>query len=182
MAFNINDIRAQLTGGGARSNLFQVEIPLPAGVAGDDAAAASQKLTFTCRAAQLPGATLNMIPVSYFGREVKFAGSRTFEDWSVQVINDEDFLVYDAINAWMNNINSHEGNLRQTGPNPLTYQASADVVHYGKQGDEIKRIKLVNLWPTNVQAIDLSWDAADALQEFTVTWAFDYWTNEGVTS
>ena len=181
MAFNINDIRSQLTGGGARSNLFQVEIPLPA-IAGPDAAAASQKLTFTCRASNLPGATLNPVPVTYFGREIKLAGNRTFEDWQVTIINDEDFLVYDALNGWMNSINSHEGNIRTAGPNPLSYQASADVVHFGKQGDEIKRIKLVNLWPLNVAQIPLSWDQTDSLEEFEVTWAFDYWTNEGVTS
>ena len=181
MAFNINDIRSQLTGGGARSNLFQVEIPLPA-IAGPDAAAASQKLTFTCRASNLPGATLTPVPVTYFGREIKLAGNRTFEDWQVTIINDEDFLVYDALNGWMNSINSHEGNIRTSGPNPLSYQASADVVHFGKQGDEIKRIKLVNLWPLNVAQIPLSWDQTDSLEEFEVTWAFDYWTNEGVTS
>jgi hypothetical protein len=181
MAFNINDIRSQLTGGGARSNLFQVELPLPA-IAGPDAAAASQKLTFTCRATQMPGATISQVPVSYFGREIKLAGNRTFEDWTVTVFNDEDFLVFDAINGWMNSINTHEGNLRVAGPSPISYQATADVVHFGKQGDEIKRIKMVNLWPINVAPLDLAWDAADQIEEFTVTWAFDYWTSDGITS
>jgi len=92
MAFNINDIRSQLTGGGARSNLYQIELAMPA-TAGPASAAASQKLTFTCRATQLPGATVSQVPISYFGREIKLAGNRTFEDWSVTVFNDEDFLV-----------------------------------------------------------------------------------------
>jgi hypothetical protein len=181
MAFNINDIRSQLTGGGARSNLYQIELAMPA-TAGPASAAASQKLTFTCRATQLPGATVSQVPISYFGREIKLAGNRTFEDWSVTVFNDEDFLVFDALNGWMNTINTHEGNIRTAGASPISYQTTADVVQYGKQGDEIKRIKLVNLWPTNIAAMDLSWDAADAIQDFTVTWAFDYWTNEGITS
>lgn len=181
MPFNINDIRSRLTGGGARNNLFEVQIPLPA-VAGPDAAAASEKLTFTCRASQVPGATLSTIEVPYFGRSVKMAGNRTFEEWTVTVFNDEDFLVFDALNGWMNTINTHEGNLRTAGPSPINYQSSADVVHYAKTGEEIKRIKMVNMWPTNVAPIDLSWDASDTLEEFTVTWAYDYWTNEGVTS
>ena len=181
MAFNINDIRSQLTGGGARSNLFEVQMPLPA-IAGPDSAAASQKLTFTCRAAQLPAASITPVEINYFGRPIKLAGNRTFEEWSVTVINDEDFAVYDAINGWMNAINSHETNVRLAGNSPISYQSTADVVHYGKVGNEIKRIKIVNCWPTNLAAIDLAWDAADSLEEFTVTFCLDYWTNESVTS
>jgi len=171
-----------MTGGGARSNLFQVELPLPPAIAGGDAVAASQKLTFTCRSTIFPGSTVTSIPVPYFGRTVNFAGTRTFEEWSVTVLNDEDFLVYDAINAWSNSINTHEGNLRASGPNPNSYQASADVVQFGKRGDEIKRITLVNLWPASIQQMDLSWDAADAIQDFSVSWVYDYWVNAGVTS
>ena len=181
MAFNINDIRSQLTGGGARSNLFEVQMPLPA-IAGASSAAASQKLTFTCRAASLPGATLTPVPVNYFGREIKLAGNRTFEDWQVTVINDEDFLIFDAMNAWMNSINSHEANIRTAGNSPINYQSDADVIHYSKSGDEIKRISIINMWPTQVGAIDLAWDAADALEEFVLTFSLDYWTNTGVTS
>jgi len=181
MPFNINDIRSQLTGGGARANLFEVQLPLPA-IAGGEAAAASQKLTFTCKASQMPGATISQVEVPYFGRRVKFAGNRTFEEWTVTVMNDEDFLVFDAINGWMNAINTHEGNVRTAGPSPISYQSTADVVHYSKTGDEIKRIKVVNMWPTNVAPIDLAWDAGDEIEEFIVTWALDYWTNAGVTS
>lgn len=181
MAFNINDIRSQLTGGGARSNLFEVQMPFPA-IAGASSAAASQKLTFTCRAASLPSATLTPVPVNYFGREIKLAGNRTFEDWQVTVINDEDFLVYDAVNAWMNSINSHETNIRLSGTSPISYQSTADVVHFGKTGDEIKRVSMVNMWPTQVGAVDLSWDAADTLEEFVVTFSLDYWTAAGITS
>jgi hypothetical protein len=65
----------------------------------------------------------------------------------------------------MNSINTHEGNLRVAGPSPISYQATADVVHFGKQGDEIKRIKMVNLWPINVAPLDLAWDAADQIEK-----------------
>lgn len=130
MPFNINEMRARLTGGGARPNLFEVILPFPA--IANDGGAASSKLTFTCKAAQLPGADINPISVPYFGRMFKVAGSRTFQEWTTTVINDEDFLVFNSLNSWMNAINTHEGNIRVAGNSPIDYQSTADVNHYGK--------------------------------------------------
>ena len=90
MAFNINDMRSQLVTGGARPTLFQVRLQNPANSAGD------VKFPFMCTATQIPASTVGTIPVLYFGREVKFAGDRTFEPWNVQVLNDEDFLIRNA--------------------------------------------------------------------------------------
>ena len=88
MAFNVNDFRAQMTGDGARPNLFEVSMPFPAFSAPGNA---QTKLTFMCKTAQLPGSTLGVVPVQYFGRELKFVGNRTFADWTITIINDEDF-------------------------------------------------------------------------------------------
>ena len=180
MAFNINELRARLTGGGARPNLFQVVLPFPA-YAGDAGAAAS-KFSFTCKASQLPGSDINPVEVPYFGRTIKLAGSRVFQEWTTTVIQDEDFTVYDSINSWMNAINTHSGNLRETGTAPADYQATADILHYGKDGQVIKTIKMINMWPSSVTPIELAWDANDQLEEFTCTWQYDYWVNPEATS
>lgn len=180
MPFNINEIRSQLTGGGARPNLFQVILPFPA-IANPDSAATT-KFTFTCKAAQLPGADIAAIDVPYFGRVIKLAGSRTFTEWTTTVIQDEDFFIHDAILRWMNSINSHAGNIRTAGSSPIDYQATADVIHFGKDGETIKTIKIVNMWPSSVAPIELAWENNDQLEEFTTTWNYDYWTSEDVTS
>ena len=179
MAFNIDELRAQLTGGGARPNLFQVVLPFPA-IA--QAGSATTKLTFTCKAAQLPGSDIAAIDVPYFGRTIKLAGSRTFQEWTTTVIQDEDFSVHDAINRWMNAINSHAGNIREAGNSPLDYQATADINHFGKDGEIIKTVKMVNMWPSSVAPIELGWENNDQIEEFTTTWTYDYWTSENVTS
>ena len=109
MAFNINEIRSQLALGGARPTLFQVNITNPAN------AAADLKSPFLIRASQVPASTLGFIEVPYFGRKVKIAGDRTFAEWNVTVINDEDFLIRNSMEEWMNTINSHLGNVRGFG-------------------------------------------------------------------
>ena len=108
MAFSVNEFRSQMTGDGARPNLFEVSMPFPLFSNPENA---QQKLTFMCKTAQLPGSTLGVVPVQYFGRELKFAGNRTFADWNITVINDEDFVVRNAFERWMAGINSHSLNL-----------------------------------------------------------------------
>ena len=75
----------------------------------------------------------------------------------------------------MNSINSHAGNVRVAGSAPGDYQSTADVVHYGKDGVQIKKVTIVNMWPQALAPIDLAWETNDALEEFTVTWQYDYW-------
>ena len=179
MPFNIKDIRAQLTGGAARPNLFEVVMPFPS-IA--NPGSASTKMTFTCKGAQMPGSDIGMVEVPYFGRTIKIAGNRTFAEWTTTVINDEVFVVYNAIQTWMNSINQHESNVRGAGSAPADYQATADVIHYGKDGAEIKRITVVNLWPSTLAPLDLDWSSNDTLEEFTCTWQYDYWQASGVTS
>ena len=94
MAFNINEIKSQLVFGGARNSLFQVQITNPANGTGD------LKVPFMVKAAQIPAATLGVIEVPYFGRKVRIAGDRTFAEWTVTVINDEDFLIRNAMEEW----------------------------------------------------------------------------------
>ena len=103
MAFNVSEFRSNMVGDGARPNLFQVSLTFPTLV--DGAVTAGQKTTFMAKAAQLPGSSLGTVTQHYFGREVKLVGNRTFANWTITVINDEDFAIRNALESWSNAIN-----------------------------------------------------------------------------
>ena len=173
MAFNVNQFRSQLTGDGARPNLFEVSMPFPAfSIPGN----AQTKMTFMCKTAQLPGSTLGVVPMQYFGRELKFVGNRTFADWTVTIINDEDFIVRNAFERWMNGINSHNLNVRNPiATTPLGYSVDGQVTQFGKAGNTLKQYKFVGMYPTDVTAIDVDWGSNDAIEEFSVTLTYQWW-------
>ena len=164
MAFSVNDFRSQMTGDGARPNLFEVSMPFPAFALPGNA---QTKLTFMCKTAHLPASTVNAIPISYFGRELKFAGNRIFADWPISIINDEDFIVRNAFERWMNGINSHNANLRTpVALPPVGYTVDGTVNQYGKTGNILKTYKFIGLFPTDVSQIDVDWGANDHFEEF----------------
>ena len=110
-------------------------------------------------------------------------GNRTFVEWSPTIYNDEDFTIYNSLQTWMNSLNSHVSNLRDTNAlASLGYQTSADVVHYGKDGSVIKTITLVNVWPSSLAPLDLEWGSNDSIEDFTCTFQYDYWTSGGTTT
>jgi hypothetical protein len=180
MAFNVTEFRANLVGDGARPNLFQVTMPFP--TYAQDAVSSSQALTFLCKSAQLPGTTLGTVPLFYFGRELKFAGNRNFADWTITIINDENFKVRKAFESWMNGINSHAANLRNgTAATPRGYSVDGNVNQYGKTGDVIKAYKFVGAFPVDLSPIDLDWGSNDAIEEFSVTLAYQWWESATTT-
>lgn len=162
-----------MVGDGARPNLFEVSMPFPVVSAPGNA---QSKLTFMCKTAQLPGATIGAVPVQYFGRELKFAGNRTFADWTITVINDEDFTVRNAFERWMNSINSHNLNVRNPAAlAPFGYTVDGEVYQYGKAGNILKKYKFVGLFPTDLAPIDVDWGSNDTIEEFTVTLSYQWW-------
>lgn len=174
MAFNINDIRSQLTLGGARASLFQVVITNPAN------AIADLKTPFMVRASQIPASTLGVIEVPYFGRKVRLAGDRTFGEWSVVVMNDEDFLVRNAMEEWSNQINTLQGNLRGFGAaSPLLYKSTATVTQFSKTGIPIRTYTFNGIFPIEISAIDVDWNTTDTIEEFQVTFGYDWWEVTG---
>ena len=186
MPFNINDFRAAgLQYGGARSSLFEVSMPnLPADVGGGGEAA---RLSFLARAAQIPAMTVDPVEVPYFGRKIKVAGDRTFADWTITVMNDEDFQLRSMFEAWSNKINALVSNRANRGPEPDNYKVDASVYQYGKAGRDsinqrdggvIRSYKFVGLFPTTIDAIALDWDNTNSIQTFDVTFAYDYWEPE----
>jgi hypothetical protein len=175
--FDINQFRTAIPLDGARPNLFLVTMQFPPGLT-SDGLSASRQLTFTCRSSQLPGSTLGQVPIQYFGREVKIAGNRTFPDWTLTVYADEDFLTRKAFEQWMASLNTHTTNLRQgNARNSLIYGVDAKVEQFGKGGDVIKTYNFVGCWPVDLSPIDLDWGTNDTIEEYTVTLAYQYWTD-----
>ena len=166
MAFNINEMKSQLVYGGARPNLFQVQINNPGNGAGD------LKAPFMIQAAQIPSSDLGVIPVYYFGRQMKLAGDRTFQDWTVTVINDEDFLIRNAMEEWSNKINRLERNVREIN----RYKSTATVTQFAKDGTPIRSYEFQGLFPSNIAPIELDWGTTDTIESFQVTFQYDYWT------
>ena len=116
------------------------------------------------------------MPVQYFGRELKFVGNRTFADWTITVINDEDFVIRNAFERWMNGINSHNLNVRNpVALAPFGYTVDGSVTQFGKQGNSLKKYKFVGLFPTDVAAIVVDWGSNDTIEEFSVTLTYQWW-------
>ena len=172
--FNINTFRSRgLTLGGARPSLFEVILKVPDFVAAN--AESEQKFRFTCRAAALPAATLGTIEVPYFGRTIKLAGDRTFTDWTVTVMNDEDFLVRSMFEKWSNELNKLQANVRKAYGSENDYKAVMNVIQYSKDGKAIRSYDIIGAFPTSVDAIELNWDSTNQVETFGVTFAYDYW-------
>ncbi len=176
MPFTPQDFRAQMKFGGARPTLFDITLPFP--VASPNVAA-STKLTFSAEAASLPADTVSSIVVNYFGRQTKWPGDRTFDDWSITVINDEDFIVRNAFEAWMSALNSHYGNLRSESAVPTSgFAVDAIVKQYGRTGEGIKGYKFVGMFPTSVTPIEVAWGSTDTIERFNVSLAYQWWEND----
>lgn len=172
--FNIDAFRAQLAGGGARSTLFRIMLSAPEYVGFP-----TEKFSMLAKATQLPGSSMGFVEMSYWGRKIKLAGDRTFQDWNATIINDEDFNIRDAFEKWSNSMASYSTEaekLRVGGAtsNPSSYVGSAVIEQYTKTGEIAKSYKLVNLFPTDISPIDVSWEANDQVEEFDVTFAYDY--------
>ena len=169
---SVDQFKARLTGGGARSNLFQVTMYNPRGGLGVDIDA--DLSSFLCEAAQLPASTVGTIPISFRGRQLKIAGDRTFDVWTVTIINDVNFKLRNAFETWMNAIANH-ADIGGT-QNPELYFADLQVTQFDRDETVKKVYTFKDCWPTDLSAIDLSYGAED-IERFSVTWNYQYWTS-----
>ena len=173
---NITEFRSRLSGGGARANLFEVEIAFPEELV-IDLNLVTDKVPFLVKAAEIPASNLGNIPVPYRGRVLHVAGDRTFDPWTVTVINDTDFQIRDAMEKWSNSINDLQ--TAQGSVDPAVYQRSALVKQLSREGanpgDPEKVLRTYNfegIYPNTVSNIPLDFGATDQIQEFQVT--FNY--------
>ena len=175
MAFNINDIRAKLALGGARPNLFRVRLTLPAGIAADISDA-----DFLIQSSALPASTISSIEIPYFGRRVKIAGDREFENWNVNIMNDENFKIRHAMEQWHNRINSLAGNVNTIGSAPSTYKSDvAYVDQYSKTGQIIRSYQFFGVFPLSVGEIEVNWEPSASIETFPVAFSYDWYEITG---
>ena len=188
MAFNhsdrtITDFRSKLTGGGARSNLFEVSIPdFPtANNIGE------REIEFLVKAADIPAANLGNIPVPFRGRVLPIAGDRTFDPWTITIINDTNFHIRDAMERWsdfINDIQTAQGSI-----DPESYQKNAFVKQLSRQGSSasqevevLREYKFTGIYPSVVSSIPLDYGATDQIEEFQVTFNYLFWEVIGGTT
>ena len=200
----IDSFRSRLVGGGARPNLFEVKLVYPEGLATE---ISNEELAldtrFMVKAANLPASNINVIDIPFRGRNLKIAGDRTFDIWTITVINDTSFRLRNAFEAWMNRINRVDNATGEVTPidyqtNAYVYQLGRDVTKAGSSvgvseyiGDSVgklgkqkatnakvevlKTYKFHGIFPTNVSAIELSYDQSDSVEEFTVDLQVQWW-------
>ena len=170
----ISQFKSALIGGGARPNLFEVELTtLPAGIDWD-----ANSFRYMCKAAQLPAQNVANIDVPFRGRIFKIAGDRTIDTWTVTIINDESFNLRRAFEQWSELIAKLDTNLGATDPS--AYMTNAKVFQLGRgattsstdsngnTNSVLAEYEFVDIWPSAVAAIDLSYDSSDAIEDFTV--------------
>ena len=179
---NITEFRSRLTGGGARSNLFEVSIDFPD--LAIDKRLVTDKVPFLVKAAEIPASNLGNIPVPYRGRVLPIAGDRTFDPWTVTIINDNDFIIRDAMEKWSNSINDLQ--TAQGTINPEVYQRSALVKQLSRQGtgpgdDEkiLRQYRFEGIYPNTVSSIPLDFGATDQIEEFQVTFNYLFYEVAG---
>lgn len=194
----ITGFKERLAGGGARPNLFEVDIPaFPSNVAEFWKSGTNEEqdtFKFLCKAAALPASNISPIDIPFRGRILKVAGDRTFDTWTVTIINDEDFRLRTAFELWMNQINRLENATGTT--NPSEYMVDAYVHQLGRgagtinstensaklNGEDsrpLRTYKFIDIFPTNISQIDLSYDSSDTIEEYTVEFQVQYWTAGG---
>ena len=166
----ITDFKSKLSGGGARSNLFEVVLSFPEAAPAD--VNVLDKSRFLVKTAAMPASTVTPLPVAFRGRTLNVAGDRTFESWTITVINDTDFSIRSAFENWMNTMNKVSDNTGIT--DPALYQADAFVYQLDRDGSTLRAYHFYDLFPINISSIPLSYDT-ESIQEFTVEMQVLWW-------
>lgn len=184
---SILDFRAQIADL-ARPNLFMVSIEFPDILVSNNERGGKGQgkpnkkgnsngetilSTFLVKAANLPASTIGVIEVPFRGRQLKIAGDRTYEPWTVTILNDERMALRSRLEDWANAIQSQPYNY-QSADNISDYQATARVFHTDRQNGHNKAYEFVGVWPSNISAIDLAWDSNDTAEEYTVEFQVQY--------
>jgi|TARA_R100000353_G_scaffold37867_1_gene30007 hypothetical protein len=186
----IDDFKANVASDFARPNLFQVDLAFPSGIINNASLVRLGK--FTVRAANLPSSQIGVIEVPFRGRTLKIAGDRTFEPWTITVMNDSKFKLRAAFEKWASSIQGYAENFtvaRGLGDRDdstgyfadMTVQQLSRDIRAGKAPKVLKAYRFYNVFPSNIAAIDLDYGSNDAVEEFTVELQVQYWTPTNVS-
>lgn len=192
---SLSQFKSKLIGGGARPNLFEVQLPsVPAGIdlgiqRDGTGKYNSENFTFLCKTAALPASTMNVVEIPFRGRTLKVAGDRTYDVWTVTVINDEAFDHRRVFESWMQNINQYSDHSGLV--NPSDYMTDATVLQLGRgkvnretgtgspgNANVLAQYRFKDIFPTNISAIELSYETTDTIEEFTVDFQVQFWYPE----
>jgi hypothetical protein len=179
---SIDTFRSYVDSDFARPNLFQVELNFPASLTGSTTQGSAtsdlkKRSLVLVKAANLPASTVGVIEVPFRGRTLKIAGDRTFEPWTVTVMNDAKFQLRSYFELWISKIQYQNENYSDY-TKISDYQTSATVRQLGRQGDVLRSYEFQGVFPTNVSAIDLAWESNDSIEEYTVEFQVQYWTQK----
>lgn len=181
----IQSFKSRVAGDFSRPNLFKCVVDFPTGVVGKDEA--SKLGEFTVRAANLPATQLGIVEVPYRGRVLKIAGDRTFEPWTITIMNDKNFVLRNAFESWAQGVKEYTQNVTTVGTDVNSYFKDMRVIQYDRFGDlkdsadaeaepnVLAEYRFYDTFPTNVAAIDLDYGSNDAISEFTVELQVQYW-------
>ena len=184
----LTNFKSRLAAGGARPNLFEVNI-----TTADENSywneTAQEDFQFLCKATSMPTQTIGSVDVPFRGRILKVAGDRTFEPWSVTVINDESFNIRKSFEKWSQAINNlatgvgevdpgsymGRGQIRQLSRSATVAGATGGTATFDS-GDQkvVHEYQVEDIWPSEIGSIDLSYESSDAIEEFTVTFQVQY--------
>jgi|TARA_B110000858_G_scaffold179453_1_gene216137 hypothetical protein len=158
----IDQFKANLIGGGPRANRFRVFIPR-----------AGQRIEFLCSAAQIPPMTVGVVTVPFRGQNLKLAGDRTFDDWSVTIINDLDFSSRTALESWQQDVAALATTEAALNTDYLLSRAFVEQLH--KDDSVLARYEFFNMFPISIGAIDLSSAEASDVETFETQFTFSHW-------
>jgi hypothetical protein len=169
MTFNANEFRSRLQYGGVRPNLFKINMTIP------DSQGASEEISFMARAASMPAFVTGFADQYFFGRRVSFFGDREFQDWSVEIINDEDYVVRNALEAWQARGAETDWDTPYVeNKQGMDLYSTITVTSYGKEGNELKSVQLVNAFPIMLGPLEYNWEENNRIQTFTADFRYDF--------
>ena len=172
---NINAFKANIAGGGARANQFQVMLDNPAGIT---AGLNGARDAFMVKASSLPGQTITEVPVPFRGRTLYLAGDREFETWTTTFINETNFDIRTHFEKWLSAINDLETSVGLT--NFVDYSSDMTVVQLDRDNNNLKSYVLTNCWPTVISPIELSFDTVSEVETFDITWRYTHFSASSV--
>ena len=184
MAFALSEFKTNLSGGGAKSALFEVNLSYPTPVTSPPVDA-----KFLISAATIPASTVGTYDIFYHGKAIKVASDRTYEStWDTTIINDENFGIRNTLERWMSLLSNHELNTRSNSVTSVKkegknadYKTDISVTQYSKNGTKIQKYKFIGAFPSALSTIALSWSTSE-IETYTCGWTYDCWEHEDLTT
>ena len=175
---DISVFKSKLGAGGARPNQFRVLLSFPNYVTGVD-----RSYSVLVTGAALPASNVNPAIIQYRGREVKLAGERIFDPFTITIVNDSDFSLRSPFERWMDGMNRRADNTA-TALRPSEYQVPLIVEHLDRNDQTLPNgvYTLENAFPIQMSEIALNYAQNDIFEEFTVTFQYSHYTIGGAGS